>query len=162
MEPFVPTPHRGSPVADAALGISDGLGLSSLISNLPHRKLAELPDGGRCLTTAAAVDFNNEVEDSPDVRYLSVGGDRGSALRTSPELAATYLYILKREGENDGLVSVKSATWGKYLQTLDMDHLHQINFPLPHRWVSGAPTKAEVLEAYAYLASATSGEVLDG
>eukprot|EP00442_Polarella_glacialis_P004009 CAMPEP_0115127990 /NCGR_PEP_ID=MMETSP0227-20121206/50804_1 /TAXON_ID=89957 /ORGANISM="Polarella glacialis, Strain CCMP 1383" /LENGTH=301 /DNA_ID=CAMNT_0002532333 /DNA_START=81 /DNA_END=986 /DNA_ORIENTATION=- len=159
----VSTPHRGSPLADLLLGLGDASGLASLLQASPLQAMADLPDGGRCLSSAAAQEFNSEVADSPDVRYFSVGGDRSSILRTSPELIPGYSYILNREGPNDGAVSVQSARWGKYCKTLDMDHFHQINFPLPHRWLTGAPQYSEVLDEYRNLAAiATSSYVAQG
>eukprot|EP00928_Gymnodinium_smaydae_P022990 TRINITY_DN19141_c0_g1_i1.p1 TRINITY_DN19141_c0_g1~~TRINITY_DN19141_c0_g1_i1.p1 ORF type:complete len:348 (-),score=79.26 TRINITY_DN19141_c0_g1_i1:116-1159(-) len=158
----ISTPHRGSPVADALLRSGDALGLTSLLRTLPVSLLADLPTGGGCLCTEAAAEFNAQVPDAEGVRYLSVGGDRGSALRTSPELIPTHAYVSAQEGPNDGLVSVRSARWGIYLGTLDMDHLHQMNFPLPHRWLSGAPSYAEVLRTYRRLAARAAFEDCDG
>jgi len=152
----IATPHRGSPVADMLLGFGDYTGLTGMVQVLPFKLLAEMPDGGRSLTVEASAAFNVEVIDAPEVQYLSVGGDRGSRTRTSPEVLATYMYIHSVEGPNDGLVSVSSATWGTYLETLDMDHLHQMNFPLPHRWLTSAPTYQDVVLMYRRLAGAAA------
>lgn len=149
----ISTPHHGTPLADLILEFSTSIGLAPFMRTLPSRLLSDLPDAGRCLSTEAAASFNSHVLDSPDVRYISVGGHRGSTIRTSPELMATFAYIEGKEGPNDGAVSVKSATWGTYSHTLDMDHLHQINFPFPHRWISGAPTFREVVLEYRRLAA---------
>ncbi|KAJ1676507.1 hypothetical protein EV182_008063, partial [Spiromyces aspiralis] len=40
--------------------------------------------------------------------------------------------IYKKEGPNDGLVSVASAKWGKHIETLQCDH-----FDLTNRWKVG-------------------------
>lgn len=150
----VATPHRGSSVADLLMSVADGAGLSGLATHgIPVKFLSDMPGGGRCLTVKACAEFNNTVLDMPDVRYFSVGGWRGSVFRTSPELMPFYSYLLDKEGSNDGLVSLASARWGKYLATLDLDHFHQINFPLPHRWLSGAPSYQQVNLNYRWLAS---------
>lgn len=161
----VASPHRGSPAADLLLRSSDTLHISSLAAACPSKFLADMPGGVRCLTTEACEDFNREVPDIEDVRYLSMGGDRGTPFRTSPELLPLYLHVLTKEGPNDGLVSVASSRWGEYAGTLDMDHLHQINFPLPHRWITGAPSFEEVTAKWRWVAevatsppSAESGE----
>lgn len=148
----VASPHRGSSVADLLMRQADRFELSRLVEELPIKFLADMPGGARCLTVEASEEFNRQVLDVDGVRYLSMGGSRGSVLRTSPELAAFYLYLENREGPNDGLVSVKSATWGEYVATLDMDHFHQVNFPLPHRWLSGAPSYQDVVASYRWVA----------
>lgn len=154
----VATPHHGSHVADFAMKCADGLHVCNMVQKLPVRLLSDAPGGGRCLTTAAMKEFNREVPNKDQVSYLSVGGHRGTGLRTSPELLATYLYLYSKEGPNDGLVSLRASRWGCYVGTLDMDHLHQINFPLPHRWVTGAPSYKDVLATWRWLAEvATSG-----
>lgn len=149
----VSTPHRGSKIADAIMRSSDFVGFTRLLQAMPTRFFAELPDGGRCLTPETLDQFNASVVDSPKVRYFSVGGDRGCAMRTSPELMATYMWLLNQDGPNDGLVSVASSRWGTYVETLDMDHFHQINFPLPHRWISSAPSYNDVVSKYRRLAA---------
>ena len=79
------------------------------------------------LTTHNMKDFNEKVPDLPDVRYFSFGASFtptwGSVFRTSQSI------IEKLEGENDGLVSVKSAMWGEYKGTIpDVNHLDIINW----------------------------------
>jgi len=148
----ISTPHHGTPLADLLLGIGDTTGLTGLCQSIPLPFFADLPDGGRCLSTQAAREFNASMPNNPEVRYYSVGGDRGSVRKTSPELATSYLYVQAKEGPNDGVVSVKSAQWGTYLETLPLDHLHQMNFPLPHRWLLGAPSYKDVLLIYRRLA----------
>merc|ERR1712151_285665 len=140
-------------MADLLIRVGDTLRITNLLCTIPARFMAEMPGGGRCLCTHAMNEFNTLCPDAPGVRYLSVGGDRGAPWRTSPELLASHLYISSLEGPNDGMVSVQSSRWGKYLMTLDLDHLHQINFPLAHRWLSGAPSYNEVLDAYKLLAA---------
>lgn len=107
------TPHRGSPVANLFRGITQFF---------PPRygAFSELT------TTYTTNVFNKRATDSPDVRYFSYG-----ARFTPTILSPFYLtgkYIQEKEGDNDGMVSVKSAMWGEYLGTLeDVDHADIIN-----------------------------------
>jgi triacylglycerol lipase len=81
------------------------------------------------LTTTNMKAFNDLVRDRDDIRYYSFGASFkptwGSVFRASHDI------IEETEGENDGLVSVKSAMWGEYKGTLqNVNHLDIIN------WVS--------------------------
>lgn len=107
------TPHRGSPIADFFKGLTQ---------HFPPRFSAFQE-----LTTSYMNDvFNNEVQDSPNVKYFSYGA------RTKPQAAPLFYltgkYIQEREGDNDGMVSVMSAMWGDYLGTLEnVSHAEIIN-----------------------------------
>lgn len=58
----------------------------------------------------SAEKFNEENPDSPDVYYQSYA----FSMRRDILLWFTHCIINKIEGENDGLVSVKSAEWGDF------------------------------------------------
>ncbi len=58
----------------------------------------------------SAEKFNADNPDSPDVYYQSYA----FAMRRDIFLWFTHLIINKLEGENDGLVSVRSAEWGEF------------------------------------------------
>ena len=142
----VSTPHRGSPYADwcvrhlgqrlGGLGLMRFLGLDVQAAN--------------DLTTEACARFNEEVPDSPDVRYFSVSGSRPWH-RVPPFALHAYKVVYDAEGENDSLVSVKSSIWGTHLGVWPADHWHTIN----HRLVvelknptgDSAPYYLEALEA---------------
>ena len=71
--------------------------------------------------------FNSLCPDRKDIRYFSFGASFkptwGSVFRSSHKI------IESQEGENDGLVSVKSAIWGDYKGTIpDVNHLDIINW----------------------------------
>jgi len=131
----IATPHRGSYFADyfiETLGIAR---IPSLVSFLDY-----LPNGGgdgkafEGLTLASMKKFNEEVKDVDDVQYFSWGAT------FSPGLVDAFKWphgvILEKEGPNDGLVSVTSAQWGKYLGTLeDVNHLDLVG------WVNTARYK---------------------
>jgi triacylglycerol lipase len=82
------------------------------------------------LTTTNMAKFNALCPDREDIRYFSFGASFkptwGSVFRSSHNI------IEVQEGENDGLVSVKSAVWGEYKGTIpDVNHLDIINWVFP-------------------------------
>jgi triacylglycerol lipase len=50
----------------------------------------------------------------------------GTNVPITPVLKLPNRIIFEREGENDGLVSVKSASWTGFQGTIDADHARQI------------------------------------
>jgi hypothetical protein len=65
--------------------------------------------------------FNPLTPDNPNVSYFSYG----AYVREMPVanlLKFSHGVIEEKEGENDGLVSLKSARWGEYLGTVEADH----------------------------------------
>jgi triacylglycerol lipase len=78
------------------------------------------------LTTSACAAFNEKVPDHPDVKYVSISAARPWH-HIPPFLLHSYKLIHDLEGDNDGLVSIRSATWGQHLETWPADHLHVIN-----------------------------------
>jgi len=74
------------------------------------------------LSTVSMKKFNEDTPDDPDVDYYSWGA------QFEPSYFNTFKWphsvIFPIEGPNDGLVSVKSAEWGKSLGVLDgVNHL---------------------------------------
>ncbi|KAI9597401.1 Alpha/Beta hydrolase protein, partial [Syncephalis fuscata] len=65
--------------------------------------------------------FNPNTPNHPDTQYFSFGA-RVSQLSLFHILRMPWEVVDSREGDNDGLVSVNSARWGKYLGTVDADH----------------------------------------
>ncbi len=126
------TPHRGSPVADLALGLIPGIDarpVRAVLDRLSSIGSGALDD----LTTTAAVGFNQENRDLPHVRYLSYFGCGNISLA----LWATYEFIKSRgrtddEKTNDGVVSLNSARWPIDLvePPWPADHLAQIGYNL--------------------------------
>ncbi|KAI9283385.1 Alpha/Beta hydrolase protein [Sporodiniella umbellata] len=65
--------------------------------------------------------FNTNTPDDPNVKYYSYGAaTKFSAWKSLLNLPGKLVY--EKEGENDGIVSVKSAQWGTYVKTLEADH----------------------------------------
>jgi hypothetical protein len=74
-------------------------------------------------------EFNPFVKDSPNVLYFSMSG--GAGKRPVPPYSLMrlyYHYLKKKEGPNDGLVSIKSAMWGTFLGALEIDHMDVMNW----------------------------------
>lgn len=118
----VTAPHRGSPYADWCVRH-----LGKRLGGFELMELLGLDVSGiRDLTTEACANFNETVSDVPGVSYFSV-----TAAREWPKVAPWVLHshkvIFEAEGDNDGLVSVKSGTWGRHLCTWRADHFHTIN-----------------------------------
>jgi triacylglycerol lipase len=116
------TPHRGSSYADWVVqNLGDRLGGTKLIAKLgiDLRAIADL-------TTTSMSRFNSETPDAPAVNYFSVAGVQ-KQIKCSPALLHSHRVVYKCEGENDGVVSLISAKWGKFLGTWPADHMHMVN-----------------------------------
>lgn len=121
----ISTPHHGSPVADLLLGKPAGLEFPfrDLLAQFSALNAHALLD----LSTTGAPGFK-ERDPVPGVRYFAyAGAGVGSVL-----LYPTHLLIKTREGENDGMVSVASATWPDKLAEppWDADHFAEIGYDL--------------------------------
>lgn len=122
----VATPHRGTAQADFwvdhaatrhfAIPLLEALGVDS--------------GGARDLTTAAAERFNADVPDHPAVRYFSVSAACPEG-RVPLLLRGGYRLLRRREGDNDAMVSVRSATWGTHLGTWPVHHMESIGSRFP-------------------------------
>lgn len=86
------------------------------------------------LTTSFLQEFNAQVPDDPNVKYISVAGRTSKMSVLHPlwfpklvlDAAAEKGYPADDSGKdyegNDGLVSVKSAKWGEYIGAVDDTH----------------------------------------
>lgn len=118
----VGTPHRGSPVADWGVRRFSRLLTPFLrMFGVPHQAFYDL-------TTDACRRFNEDVPDAPGVRYYAVAGRCDQAL-VGPEWLFPYRLVERAEGANDGVVSVRSATWGEHTDEWAGDHLNLVNWP---------------------------------
>jgi len=118
----VTTPHRGSAYADWAVR-NLGRRLGGLqVMNFLGIDVQGILD----VTTEACARFNEEVKDAAGVKYFSVSCARPWA-KSTPLLMQSNRVIYEAEGDNDGLVSVRSSTWGTHLGVWPADHLHSIN-----------------------------------
>ena len=124
------TPHHGTPLADIVVRGDDPF----LTKFMEH--LGVDVNGLLDITTEALPRFNDEVPDADGVRYFSIGGRF-----TPPRILGipqglfglTHDLIAKKEPEpdNDGLVSVASATMGRPawtpLATWEVNHARMVN-----------------------------------
>jgi triacylglycerol lipase len=121
----ISTPHKGSPVANLLLGEPDGLDFpfNNLLAQFASVNVHAIVD----LTTTGAPGFKDK-DPVPGIRYFAYAG----AGLGSPLLFATQVYIQTREGANDGMVSVKSATWPNQLAepAWDADHFGEVGYAL--------------------------------
>ena len=120
----VTTPHRGSSYADWCVRYLQLFGGFRLMRVLGLDVQAAMD-----LTTENCRLFNEAIPDSSKVRYFSV-----SAARPWHRVPAFAMHAHKivqdAEGDNDGLVSVKSSTWARHLGVWPADHWHTINHRL--------------------------------
>lgn len=135
------TPHRGSCISDWLLervGMHRWKYLTSLPSiqnfilhgsGLEHHE-NDLMDGLLDLTTTVASrKFSQEnCPDRDDTLYFSYSASSSSVSFIRPSLIIPHQIVLEREGPNDGLVSVESCKWGKYMGCLDADHFDVIGW----------------------------------
>lgn len=118
----VTSPHRGTSYADWCVrNIGRRLGGLRLL-NFLRLDIQAATD----LTTESCRRFNDEVPDHPNVRYFSVSAAR--PWHRVPAFALhSYKVVFDAEGDNDCLVSVRSAQWGEHLGTWPADHFHTVN-----------------------------------
>lgn len=144
------TPHRGSPVADLALGLIPGntqVAIDALLNQLglDWHQIADLS------TLQARAVFNPQNPDDPRVYYQSFAGvadfpgSPGHA-KLQPLLFASFPIVSVFEGPNDGLVSTGSAQWGSYRGTIPCDHAGEIG------WTQAQPGGFDHLAFYEELA----------
>lgn len=153
----VSTPHRGSPVADAALGLLPGFTYSTINAILGALWSVTVPPDDPSLRASLVQlsranmtqRFNPQNPNDSRVKYYSVAGRSaarvassecagsvwGNSLRidlldplmavTEPVFAVTGAIPLIAD-PNDGLVTVESARWGRFLGCVPADHLDEV------------------------------------
>jgi triacylglycerol lipase len=118
----ISTPHRGSPYADWCIKhLGKRLGGLRLMKGLRIDC-----DAFADLTTTNCVRFNDLTPDAPGVKYYSISARRPWN-HVPPWAMHSWRVVHAADGDNDGLVSVKSAAWGHHLETWAADHWHTIN-----------------------------------
>ncbi len=158
----VATPHRGSKTVDLLFKMPGGLfNLAAFAVNNWIRVVGDKkPDFlavCRGFTTQAMAEFNAKNPDVPGIFYQSyacVMGHPFSDLNLS-----TANFVVKRlEGENDGLVTVESASWGENCRVLrargfrGISHLDAIDLrraPLSRR---KGPGVGDICQVYVQIA----------
>jgi triacylglycerol lipase len=115
------TPHRGTAFADWGVRRFNRF-LQPFLARLsiPHQAFYDL-------TTEACKEFNATVPDASSVRYFSVAG-RHRPGWFSPVWQVSQSVVTEAEGDNDGVVSIASARYGRDCQIWQGDHLSLINW----------------------------------
>jgi triacylglycerol lipase len=147
------TPHRGTAVADVVLGVLPGPAedVVAAIANLYGAAMGQRSDMRSQLvqlSTAGADAFNAVETDAPGVAYYSIAGrtrlaPAGTACDatdsppfvkrwssavdpTDPVMYAPSVVMDQQGAPHDGLVSVPSARWGRFLGCIPADHADEI------------------------------------
>ncbi|MCC6423648.1 MAG: hypothetical protein IT447_09250 [Phycisphaerales bacterium] len=116
------TPHHGSAYADWCIRhLGRRLGALRLFHQLGLDVQGILQ-----LTPNTCRKFNEDVPNHPAVNYFSISAARPWH-HIPPFAWFSHHLIRQAEGENDGLVSIRSAQWGTHLATWPADHWHTIN-----------------------------------
>lgn len=138
------TPHRGTPVADLASGLTQAENGLRIVRAFEHLVLGHIDDkaglpGGIDLAatitnlTTRYVDgeFNSQNVDDPRVVYESWAGQAtftgiGKPDAVDPLLMLPHAYLRLVSGSNDGLVPATSAQYGTFRGYVEADHINEI------------------------------------
>lgn len=111
----ISTPHRGTYAADF------------VIKNAPKELIDPYFPSINQLTRAYMENANKLILDSPKVKYFSYGA--ADDPRLTSVFYVPWKLINEQEGPNDGMVSLRSAKWGKYMGHVEgVDHKDLINW----------------------------------
>ena len=123
------TPHHGTPIANIIVSGVDPI-LNKFMDHLGVDVKGLLD-----ITTDACRRFNDDVPDADSVRYFSIGGRFTPTRKLGiPQglFGLTHDLVAKTEQDNDGLVSVASATMGRpawtALDDWEANHPRQVNW----------------------------------
>ncbi|KAG0046264.1 hypothetical protein BGZ83_008542 [Gryganskiella cystojenkinii] len=83
--------------------------------------LLDTPAYSNLTTNYCTEVFNPNTPDDPSVAYYSYGASVKQMPIWAP-LGFAWEVVKAKEGENDGLVSLSSARWGQYVETVEADH----------------------------------------
>jgi len=132
----IATPHRGTSLAELVLTAPGVLRekLGEMFdwfgeSIFPQSKSNAVEAVEQLTREYVTKEFNPNVPDHENVQYFSFSAAVGRG--TNHPVNTIYRYqnghIFKQEGLNDSFVSVKSAKWGKHIQTAPLSHLEQLD-----------------------------------
>jgi triacylglycerol esterase/lipase EstA (alpha/beta hydrolase family) len=132
------TPHRGTPIADIALGYLPGPTDEALyfLLELLGATVTGSESDARASFESMATDyvvgtFNPANPDDPRVSYVSWAGltcllGMSCGDVCDVEIRWSYDLIYLAAGDNDGIVPVSSAPWGDYGGTVPADHFDEV------------------------------------
>ncbi len=137
----ISTPHHGSRMTDAVLGLVPGFATAATAAVMDLFLAwgtgtdADIEAQVRGMAHSTIEnEFNPVTPDDPRVAYYSYAGvtqpwpwvDASTTDIVNPVFLSSYWVTEALEGANDGLVSVESARWGDFLGTLPADHGDEI------------------------------------
>lgn len=109
----ISTPHRGLKTIDELHNTKLYLRIIELLATKYFGSYEEFLKMSLRLKHSNCVLFNRETPNMEGVYYQSYGADM-KAMKYDPLLSVSYKIISYYDGENDGLVPVRSARWGNY------------------------------------------------
>ena len=131
----IATPHRGSPLADMAVGLMPGP-IEEVLNVLVGVLGWSLEGVNEITTGSMANTFNPSVPDADGVTYWSYAGYASplGVERNSGWLHAALVptwTVMAAEGiQSDGIVPVASQRWGQFKGIIPGDHIGEVNQPL--------------------------------
>ena len=148
----ISTPHEGSPLADWGLTHLPRLPETLLRIGLDVNGLTDLRTENckRFNNDPAVIAFETECES--ETQFHTYAGTQ-SFWGVFSLLKGAFKIIQSKEGENDGLVSVRSARWrDRYFQTVinETDHLNEIGL-VGHRPALNGRSSARLSEPHTRL-----------
>lgn len=138
------SPHRGTFIADAALGLAPGPveDVAGLLLNFLGAVTAQEQSDAIASFESLSEEhmvgtFNPNNPDDPRVKYISYTGRTCSSLEfldprldcqdlVDPLIGWGYDILNAFRGPNDGLVTVESAMWGDYRGEMIADHIDEV------------------------------------
>lgn len=128
----IATPHRGSTFADYCFEEIPKNYLPRIYKLFENMNISS-GAFSQLTTTYMAEEFNPKTPDVAGIQYFSYGATFHPNIFSAFRIP--FKIVEKREGANDGLVSVDSAKWGTYKGTLiEVSHLDLINWTNRLKW----------------------------
>lgn len=134
----ISTPHHGTSLAELALNtpnrirdkIGDFLEWMGGRTGDPTNESDAIGAARQLTRRYITKNFNPDIQNDPNIPYYSYSSAVGKGTDQSIKVISRYQnnHIYECEGLNDGMVSVKSATWGEHIKTFHLSHLEQMNY----------------------------------
>ncbi|KAK3823544.1 MAG: triacylglycerol lipase [Benniella sp.] len=121
------TPHRGSSFANYVMTDIVGQVRLEMFWKMMGMVGIERGAADNLTTHYLQNEFNPRTPDDPQVAYFSYGATFEPSIFS--RFRFSWKVIMDREGPNDGLVSLQSAQWGKFIRAIpNADHLDLMNW----------------------------------
>jgi len=109
----ISSPHHGIVLAEKIYGLLNKLKINvDALNDLSEKSMEH---------------FNKIIKDKPNIDYLCVTASVPSVIAAGV-LALNYIFLLKKAGENDGIVPTASQLWGKQIMHIEAHHWAQIGW----------------------------------